>query len=64
MERKPADKNRRKVQERRITDSGPPCGVEERRTSAERRHPQVAPIDFEDWVTARADYYYAVTARH
>jgi hypothetical protein len=42
--------NRRVKVERRTAELGPPESVEDRRQQAERRHPQVEHVDFDEHV--------------
>lgn len=42
--------NRRKREDRRIQDLGPPPGVAEQRVAPERRHPEVVHVDFDEHI--------------
>ena len=45
--------NRRVKVDRRTAELGPPQSVEERRRQAERRHPEVEHVDFDEYVEMR-----------
>jgi len=40
---------RRKNKDRRQVDLGPPPGCEERRHQADRRHPEIVEVGFDEW---------------
>ena len=49
---------RRRMADRRRSDSGPPSGCSERRIGVDRRSLHVSNIQIEEWVEAMSNYYY------
>lgn len=55
---KPTTLDRRRMEDRRIADCGPPPGGLDRRVLIERRRPDVADIQIGAWADAMSNYYY------